>query len=335
MGGYSSGRRDGGPLVEDGWKLDLSHCVRNGLILPGRYVAGSMKWTLTSTARSTGAKVERDYRVPLETNRPNYGGLRWRFVCPLSGRRARVLYLPGSGGSVFVNRQAWRLACQSQRQGVEDRAVERSLKASKRLGVEDRNMLEMPHCPRTKWMRQRTHRRLVGVIRKCHRMQMAYMARRRPGVRPHKSSHNSAAERGASPCSYCGGCDANTPGGPPCTCASDGQTTDNQRRVLMEVAGRRGWTVATTYEGAGISGVKGRDKRPGFDAMLRDATRRRFDVLLFWSMDRLDRSTAAVMNSAGRVGRGRGRDLCGQGSYGRNHAARARNVADGRGVRRA
>ena len=50
--------------------------------------------------------------------------------------------------------------------------------------------------------------------------------------------------------------------------STDGQTTDNQRRVLMEVAGRRGWAVATAYEDAGISGAKGRDKRPGFDAML-------------------------------------------------------------------
>jgi DNA invertase Pin-like site-specific DNA recombinase len=76
--------------------------------------------------------------------------------------------------------------------------------------------------------------------------------------------------------------------------STDGQTTDNQRRVLIEVAQRRGWTLATTYEDAGISGAKGRDKRPGFDAMLKDATRRRFDVLMFWSIDRLGRSTAAV-----------------------------------------
>src|SRR3984957_12786044 len=74
----------------------------------------------------------------------------------------------------------------------------------------------------------------------------------------------------------------------------DGQTTNNQRQALTEVAERRGWTVTTTYEDAGISGAKGRDKRPGFDAMLRDATRRRFDVLMFWSIDRLGRSTAAV-----------------------------------------
>jgi DNA invertase Pin-like site-specific DNA recombinase len=76
--------------------------------------------------------------------------------------------------------------------------------------------------------------------------------------------------------------------------STDAQTVENQRRVLAEVAERRGWTVTTVYEDAGISGAKGRDKRPGFDAMLKDATRRRFDVLMFWSIDRLGRSTAAV-----------------------------------------
>jgi DNA invertase Pin-like site-specific DNA recombinase len=76
--------------------------------------------------------------------------------------------------------------------------------------------------------------------------------------------------------------------------STDGQTTDNQRRVLTEVADRRGWTLFSAYEDAGVSGAKGRDKRPGFDAMLKDATRRRFDVLMFWSIDRLGRSTAAV-----------------------------------------
>lgn len=76
--------------------------------------------------------------------------------------------------------------------------------------------------------------------------------------------------------------------------STDGQTTDNQRRVLTEVAERRGWTVTAVYEDAGISGAKGRDKRPGFDAMLRDAMRRKFDVLAFWAIDRLGRSTATV-----------------------------------------
>jgi len=79
--------------------------------------------------------------------------------------------------------------------------------------------------------------------------------------------------------------------------STDSQTTDNQCQVLTEVAERRGWQIVQTYQDAGISGAKGRDKRPGFDAMLKDATRRRFDVLMFWSIDRLGRSTAAVASA--------------------------------------
>jgi DNA invertase Pin-like site-specific DNA recombinase len=76
--------------------------------------------------------------------------------------------------------------------------------------------------------------------------------------------------------------------------STDDQTTDNQRAALVEMAERRGWTITATYEDQGISGAKGRDKRPGFDAMLKDAARRKFDVLMFWSIDRLGRSTATV-----------------------------------------
>jgi DNA invertase Pin-like site-specific DNA recombinase len=76
--------------------------------------------------------------------------------------------------------------------------------------------------------------------------------------------------------------------------STDGQTTENQRLALMEVAERRGWTITKVFEDAGISGAKGRDKRPQFDATLKDATRRRFDVLMVWAVDRLGRSTAAV-----------------------------------------
>src|SRR5204862_4066822 len=40
----------------------------------------------------------------------------------------------------------------------------------------------------------------------------------------------------------------------------------------------------------GISGAKSRDKRPAFDALCRDATKRQFDVVMAWSVDRLGRS---------------------------------------------
>lgn len=76
--------------------------------------------------------------------------------------------------------------------------------------------------------------------------------------------------------------------------STDGQTTENQRLALEAVAERRGWTVVRAYEDAGISGAKARDQRPGFDAAMKDAARRRFDVLMAWSVDRLGRSAAGV-----------------------------------------
>ncbi|HWX46886.1 MAG TPA: recombinase family protein [Roseomonas sp.] len=76
--------------------------------------------------------------------------------------------------------------------------------------------------------------------------------------------------------------------------STDGQTTENQRLVLAEVAERRGWALVQTYEDHGISGAQGRERRPAFDAMLKDAARRRFDVLMVAAIDRLGRSTATV-----------------------------------------
>jgi DNA invertase Pin-like site-specific DNA recombinase len=72
--------------------------------------------------------------------------------------------------------------------------------------------------------------------------------------------------------------------------STDSQTTDNQRRELEAVAERMGWTVTGIYEDAGISGAKGRDKRPQFDALCKAATRRQFDMVMAWSVDRLGRS---------------------------------------------
>jgi DNA invertase Pin-like site-specific DNA recombinase len=72
--------------------------------------------------------------------------------------------------------------------------------------------------------------------------------------------------------------------------STDGQTTANQRRELEAVAARSGWQVVGFYEDAGISGAKGRDRRPGFDRLLKDATARKIDMIAAWSVDRLGRS---------------------------------------------
>ena len=44
-----------------------------------------------------------------------------------------------------------------------------------------------------------------------------------------------------------------------------GQMIENQRLALEGWASRAGHTTMATYEDAGISGAKGRDRRPGFD----------------------------------------------------------------------
>src|SRR5262245_42555176 len=68
------------------------------------------------------------------------------------------------------------------------------------------------------------------------------------------------------------------------------QTTANQERELHQVAERAGWQIVKVYKDHGISGSKGRNKRPAFDALHKAAARREFDIVMAWSVDRLGRS---------------------------------------------
>lgn len=72
--------------------------------------------------------------------------------------------------------------------------------------------------------------------------------------------------------------------------STDGQSTALQRRDLVQACEHREWEVTEIYEDAGVSGAKGREGRPAFDRLCEDATRRRFDVIAAWSVDRLGRS---------------------------------------------
>ena len=83
--------------------------------------------------------------------------------------------------------------------------------------------------------------------------------------------------------------------------STDTQTTENQRRELEAVAGRSGWEVVGFYEDAGISGAKGRDKRPGFDRLLKDATSRKVNMIAAWSVDRLGRSLQDLVGFLGEL----------------------------------
>ena len=73
-------------------------------------------------------------------------------------------------------------------------------------------------------------------------------------------------------------------------CSTDQQTVENQIRILTEVAKRSGWTIVRVFEDAGISGAKGRDQRPGYNALLKAIHRREVDIAAAYAVDRLGRS---------------------------------------------
>ena len=73
------------------------------------------------------------------------------------------------------------------------------------------------------------------------------------------------------------------------------QDTENQLLELSAVADRSGWDIWKVYEDAGISGAKGRDKRPGLDAMMKAVNAKQFDMVAAWSVDRLGRSLTDLL----------------------------------------
>jgi DNA invertase Pin-like site-specific DNA recombinase len=72
--------------------------------------------------------------------------------------------------------------------------------------------------------------------------------------------------------------------------STDAQTTENQLHELRAAAERAGWKIVGEFVDHAVSGTKGRDQRPQLDKMLKAASRRQFDVIAAWSVDRLGRS---------------------------------------------
>jgi len=79
------------------------------------------------------------------------------------------------------------------------------------------------------------------------------------------------------------------------------QSVENQRRELLETAERRGWQVVDEFADEGVSGAKGRDKRPAFDRLLKAVTRRKIDMVAAWSVDRLGRSLQDLVGFLGEL----------------------------------
>ncbi len=69
----------------------------------------------------------------------------------------------------------------------------------------------------------------------------------------------------------------------------DKQEVENQLVQLREFAAKQGWTISREYVDRETGATSDREQ---FQAMFADAGRRKFDLLLFWSLDRLSREGA-------------------------------------------
>lgn len=185
MGGLGSGRRGGGPLVEDGLVLSISALRRDGFLRPGR-ASGRLTWRTAHSKRVladigferwlgeeegtlrvhytlvvAGEKTCLDYTIRLVPTPQPLGGRRWWFICPVTGTRCAKLYMP-PGSTKFAARRAYRrLAYRSQRATPFDRACERAWDLRHRLGAEGGigDWIRKP-----KWMRWRTFERKLAHV---------------------------------------------------------------------------------------------------------------------------------------------------------------------------
>ncbi len=77
------------------------------------------------------------------------------------------------------------------------------------------------------------------------------------------------------------------------------QDTENQLIALREYCARQGWQIIAEYVDHETGGTS---KRAHFQQMFSDARTRKFDMLLFWSLDRLSREgVSATLNHLERL----------------------------------
>jgi len=83
--------------------------------------------------------------------------------------------------------------------------------------------------------------------------------------------------------------------------STDGQSVENQKRELESVAARHNWEIAAVFSDQGISGKHGREKRPALDRLLQSVTKKEFDIVAAWSVDRLGRSLQHLLGFLGEL----------------------------------
>jgi DNA invertase Pin-like site-specific DNA recombinase len=83
--------------------------------------------------------------------------------------------------------------------------------------------------------------------------------------------------------------------------STESQELQNQRTEIVPFIENRGWRLVDGFEDS-MSGRKTAKDRPGFAAMLKAAHQRKFDIIVFWALDRLTREgTRATLNYLQRL----------------------------------
>lgn len=164
--------------LQDGLKLDLNRLIRDGLRRRDGFGRILIRWshpywdgitTASIAADLTGGRhgwleVEiggHGQRINLIACPRPYGGRQWYFVCPMTSRRASVVWRP-PGADHFRSRQGWgprTVAYASQFNDATGRAHMGKARIKSRLiGDNDPDEWDLP--PKPKWMRWSTYDRL-------------------------------------------------------------------------------------------------------------------------------------------------------------------------------
>ena len=102
------------------------------------------------------------YRVSLLSTPQPFGGVRWWFRCPVTGRKATKLLLP-RGGDRFASCGAWGLGYASQRAGQLEKISRRAGSVYRSIGGTGNWRSGVPDKPR--WMRWRTYSERALALR--------------------------------------------------------------------------------------------------------------------------------------------------------------------------
>ncbi len=174
----------GGPTCEGCQSIDVRRWHREQRLHPGQYFSSS--WTrggepcgrinvrteadavvLLYRTRTHGQAEWKDVeqRVPITWTACHLGGRRPWFICSVysngryCGRRVAVLY---AGGQLFACRRCYRLAYESQREGLNNRGLGRAQKIRMRLGGSANMLAPFPDKPKG------MHRRTYCKLRQAH-----------------------------------------------------------------------------------------------------------------------------------------------------------------------